>query len=406
MCSLALVVFAFILALLVGVFFLEVLSAIAFPLRDDEIPPSNRPRQRVAVLIPAHNESTEVLPTLADVKAQMHGPDRILVVADNCSDDTAAVAATAGVDVVSRNDPDRCGKGYALAFGLGHLASDPPEIVVLLDADCRLGNAVIDRLAASCAAMRRPVQALYLMTASQEIDCRVGEFAFRVKNLVRPLGLKALGLPCQLMGSGIAIPWDLITSIDLASSSLVEDLKLGLEFALAKAPPVFCPSAAVVSSFPSSSEGTSTQRRRWEQGHIDMIVTGAPRLVALGIARENWALLAMALDLAIPPLSLLAVLVVAMSIVTSFGPSPAAMLLSLTTLAVLAVTVFLSWLGWGRDILPPSKLSLIGPYVIRKLPSYWQILVRAKVPAKWIRADRGSRAPLSPMEKQPAQLRR
>src|SRR5262249_1158907 len=152
------------------------------------------------VLVPAHNESIGLLPTLADIKAQMRASDRVVVVADNCTDDTAAVAAAAGAEVVARNDPDRKGKGYALAWGLRHLGLHPPEIVSMVDADCRLGVTAVDRLAGACAMTRRPVQALNLVISSDEspINSRVAEFAWRVKNWVRPCGLRALGLPCQL----------------------------------------------------------------------------------------------------------------------------------------------------------------------------------------------------------------
>jgi hypothetical protein len=74
--------------------------------------------------------------------------------------------------------------------------------------------------------MGRPVQALYLMMApaDSQINYKVAEFAWRVKNWLRPLGLRALGLPCQLMGTGMAFPWEVIRRADLASASLVEDL--------------------------------------------------------------------------------------------------------------------------------------------------------------------------------------
>ena len=106
-----------------------------------------------------------------------------------------------------------------MAWGLRHLGMDPPDIVIIVDADCRLADSAIDRLAAACAVTHRPVQALDLMTAPDEspINFRVAEFAWRLKNWVRPLGLRALGLPCQLMGTGMAFPWDLIRSADLAS---------------------------------------------------------------------------------------------------------------------------------------------------------------------------------------------
>src|SRR5262245_56051654 len=246
-----LAIVAGLLAVPFAVFFVEIIAAILLPQRERAARPSASFRRRVAVLVPAHNESTELLPTLADIRTQLRPGDRLLVVADNCSDDTAAVAVAAGAEVIERHDPARFGKGYALDFGLHHLAADPPDIVIVVDADCRLADDMIDPLATTCALMRQPAQALYLMTAPDEsaINYRVAEFAWRVKNWLRPLGLGALGLPCQLAGTGMAFPWDAICPADLASGWIVEDLKLGLDLALAGHPPLFCPSARVTSRF-------------------------------------------------------------------------------------------------------------------------------------------------------------
>src|SRR5260221_2028140 len=187
------------LAVPVVVFLVEIIASIAIPEQRHSIPLVNDPRPRVAVLVPAHNEGNALLPTLADIKAQMGSSDRLLVVADNCTDDTLDVPAAAGAEVIDRNDPDRKGKGYALAWGLRHLGEDPPDVVVIVDADCRLADGAIDRLAATCAATHRPVQALYMMLApdGSPINLRVAEFACRVKNWVRPRALGALRLPDQ-----------------------------------------------------------------------------------------------------------------------------------------------------------------------------------------------------------------
>ena len=271
-----------VLAIPVAILFLEIIAAIVLPQPPDDFLPIRKKesRHRVAVLVPAHNESSNLLSTLADIKAQLHAGDRLLVVADNCSDDTAAVATAAGAEVIERHDPNRFGKGYALDWGIRHLGMDPPEIVIMFDADCRLGPSAIDRLAATCIMTRGPAQAFSLMIPPEGAspNLRISEFAWRVKNWVRPFGLRALGLPCPLFGSGMAFPWNLIHSVNLASGHIVEDLKLGLDFALTGFAPVFCPSARVVSYFPFSISGIESQRLRWEQGHINMIPTYAPRL--------------------------------------------------------------------------------------------------------------------------------
>jgi cellulose synthase/poly-beta-1,6-N-acetylglucosamine synthase-like glycosyltransferase len=193
------------------------------------------------------------------------------------------------------------------------------------------------------------------------------------------------------MGTGMALPWDLIRKVDLASGQIVEDLKLGLDLALAGSPPLFCPFAAVTSEFPSSVEGVESQRRRWEQGHIGIILTATPYLVLVGIKQVRLDLLMLALDVAVPPLSLLALLVMAVSVVTALatlvGASSAPMLMSATSLLGFVTTVFLCWLRWGRDILPLGSVLPMVSYVIKKIPLYFQILSR-KSALQWIRTDR------------------
>ncbi len=384
--------FAFLINIPVVVLLAEVLAATA--LARERRPPASAPvRSRVAVLVPAHDESGGIVPTLADIKAQLYPNDRLLVVADNCSDDTAAVADGTGAEVVVRDDPDRRGKGYALDFGLRHLSADPPDLVIVIDADCRLAEHTIDRLAATSAATGRPVQALDLMLAPEPsaINRQVAVFAWRLKNWVRPLGLSALGLPCQLMGTGMAFPWETIRCVDLASGAMVEDLKLGLELAAAGHAPVFCPAAVVTSEFPLSETGAATQRERWEQGHIGLIISAMPRFVLSAIAHRDWQLLALALDLAVPPLALLLLLllvaVTASGLAALAGIAILAFQLSVFACLAFAASVVLAWWSHGRTVLPASSLLLLPAYVWGKCRLYAALLT-GKRATRWIRTER------------------
>src|SRR5262245_55393315 len=193
-------------ALLTIVWFAEVLAG-CFALRQQRASPvaaPATPSHSTAVLIPAYNEGAGILPTIRDVQAQLGPNDRILVVADNCTDDTAAIVQAAGVDVTVRTDPARRGKGYALEFGVRHLALNPPDVVVIMDADCRLGDNTLRLLSDSAIASGRPVQSLYFMLAPERAPPSKGVnlFAWRVKNWIRPLGLRLFGLPTQLFGTG------------------------------------------------------------------------------------------------------------------------------------------------------------------------------------------------------------
>src|SRR5438132_229653 len=86
-----------------------------------------------------------------------------------------------------------------------------PDVVIIVDADCTLEEGFVDRLASAAAAGGRPVQScnLVIPPAGAGLKDRLSWFAFQYKNLVRPLGLDRLGLPC-LLSTGAAFPWPVI----------------------------------------------------------------------------------------------------------------------------------------------------------------------------------------------------
>ena len=136
-------------ALPVAIFLFETIGAIAPPESAFAPPPGGGTRGRVGVLIPAHDEEDVLPETIPELLRQLRHGDRLLVVADNCSDRTATVAKELGADVVVRTDPINRGKGFALDFGIRHFANDPPKVVVVIDADCLVSDCAIERLLGS-----------------------------------------------------------------------------------------------------------------------------------------------------------------------------------------------------------------------------------------------------------------
>jgi cellulose synthase/poly-beta-1,6-N-acetylglucosamine synthase-like glycosyltransferase len=316
------------------------------------------------------------------------------VVADNCLDDTAAVAAAAGAEVLTREDPLHRGKGYALDFAIRHLASSAaPEVVLFIDADCRIDARSVDLLVRRCLQTQRPVQALYLMHAPADAGplTRIAEFAWAVKNQVRPLGMHRLGLPCQLMGAGMAFPWVSLKAVRLATGSIVEDVKLGVELARVNMPPLFCPQACVLSLFPQSREGLQTQRTRWEHGQLGFALSEVPRLLAQALRRRSVPLLGVALDLCVPPLALLLLVTVMLWIVTAVffhvtSHARAAFVLISATLLLFVLSVLIAWARYGRHIITLGTLALGGLYALRKIPLYARFLIARQV--DWVRSKR------------------
>jgi cellulose synthase/poly-beta-1,6-N-acetylglucosamine synthase-like glycosyltransferase len=391
--SAGLSIFAGTLCIAVVTLFVEVVFARA-PSRNDSIEkPNEESCAQAAIIIPAHNESAGVLGTLTDLMPQLSANDRLIVVADNCSDDTAALAASAGAEVIERIDLVRIGKGYALAHGLAHLNDKPPEFVIFIDADCRVQRDMIARLKLACATFDTPVQACFLMVAAEQspIDHTLAEFAWIVKNWARPLGLLALGFPVQLMGTGMIFPWKQIRSVVLASDNLAEDLKLGLDLTAAGHAPRFYPQVVGTSEFPLSTKGTDSQRQRWVQGHVGMILEEAPKLLLRALIKRNWRLLVLVVDLMVPPLSLLVFLIVAtflaaLALILIGAPSTAAAIAG-ANFVILGCSIFLSWLKFGQEVISLRDLAPAALQIWRKLPFYFSLYI-GKRATSWVRTDR------------------
>jgi len=356
---------------------------------------------RIAVLIPAHNEQAGIGPTLDRLSPQLGPSDRVLVVADNCTDDTADIARTKGAQVLVRVDRTRRGKGYALDAGVKQLGSweRPPDVVVVLDADCWFEHdRDLARLGSRALATSRPQQARDELVASERSSPgeRLARFAFLVKNSIRPLALRRLGAPCLLTGTGMAIPWRCIEAVDLASGDIVEDMRLGIDLAIAGFPPCHYPSACVLSEPPNADRARVTQRTRWEQGHLRSIASHAPRLVRTCVRRPRLAVLA--LELCVPPLSSLVLLLVGGAVLLamlwlipgliwqgwSLSVLPLAAILG--TLAIASGSLLVAWAVRGRGILSAGDLLAIPWYALGKLPIYLHLLRGGE--RTWVRTER------------------
>ena len=346
------------------------------------------------VVVPAHDESAVIAATLRSLRAQLRAGDTLLVVADNCTDDTAAIARAEGAVVTERFDAERRGKGYALEWGVRHPLARATAVTIIVDADCVVNAGGLVALAHAAAMSGQPVQGDYLLEAPASAGpaTRFSAFAIRIKNRARLLGSQRLGIPSILTGSGMAFPREVLDHVQLGSGEIVEDLLMSVDLALAGSPARFCPEARITSPLPLDRAAAEGQRARWERGYLSVARRFAWRLVAAGVRRRSPRLIAMGVDLAIPPLSLFVVALTAISVIalvgTLLGASPAGLVVAALQLALFLATVSIGWFFYGRDLLGLADFLALPLKVAAKLPFYIRIAKRPQ--DGWVRTARDS----------------
>lgn len=374
-----------------SVFWMECVLAL-FPRKRQTI--SQQVEGEVWVVIPAHNEASVISSTLQTLNSQRNTNTHVLVIADNCDDETGRLALEHGCHVIERSNQIFRGKGFALQFACQYLGKHhDPSVVVILDADCQVDPDTVSQISSLAFQLNRPVQGLNLSTSPDSTSnlSTLSELGFRFKNLIRPLGLLRINMPCHLMGTGIAVPWAALADPQSLADDLAEDMQLGVDLAVAGYPTYFYPEVSVSSQLPQNQSGFMTQRTRWEQGHLQTSLKQIPVLISQSLRQRRLDLLMLALDLTIPPFSLLMLSWASVLLVTFLGWLAGAsiwpFLVMLVTGALTGLTIFCSWLKHCRSRIPFTSLLFLPFYALRKIPIYFSFLSGRGV-RQWVRTER------------------
>ncbi|HEX6713799.1 MAG TPA: glycosyltransferase family 2 protein [Thermoleophilaceae bacterium] len=267
-------------------------------------------RMRFAVLVPARDEEAMIATTLTSLLRLEYPHDRrqVIVIADNCTDATASVAAKAGATVWVREDGANGGKGAAIGWALTRMQACGPDVdaVVMVDADCEVSRNLLSAVEGRMRTGAEAVQVAYGVAnpdASWLAGLRYASFA--LVNLVRPCGKTALGLSCGLFGTGMGFSRGLLARHPWTARSLVEDQEYHLEIVAAGERVTFAPDAWVRSPMPTTLRRARSQQLRWDAGRTALIRRYTPRLLRLGVRRRDAACLHAALEPLVPPQSLL-----------------------------------------------------------------------------------------------------
>ncbi len=353
---------------------------------------------QLAVVVPAHNEAELIGRCVRSLFAQTYpsGSYTVIVVADNCTDETAACARKAGAGVMVRDEPAARGKGQALRWAMDRIlvGPEPPDAVVVVDADSLAHPELLWELEAERAAGAEVVQAEYLVADENgSTQSELVALAFLLFHRVRLGGRRALGLPANLVGNGMLLTRMVLERHPWSAVSGAEDLEYSIHLRLAGVRPVFAPAAHIYGPMPNEKAAAESQRLRWEGGRYLMVRRWLVRLIAEAWNRRDWYLLDAAVDLAVPPLGLLlVVLLCGLALASAFG---VAGLIAVAAVMpwIFATAAFVGFVAVGlRAAGAPtsSYLTLLRrapAYLLRKLFVYLKIL-RGEGLGTWVRTQR------------------
>ena len=372
-------------------FLLEVFLGIV-RLKDPFSHDSQQAGIRSVILVPAHNEESVITSTLENLLSVADEQDHIVVIADNCNDQTAQLARQYAHQVLERTDENNRGKGFALAYGLSSITDLSPDVVIVVDADCEVAKNAILKLKQAAHTLQRPVQASYLLYAPEAASAkqRVSAFAIYVKNILRPLGLNLIGGSVPITGSGFAAPYASLKDVDLASGEIVEDMKLGIDLALQDQPCHFLHEAHIRSPLPGGQTSSNTQRERWEHGHLGVMSRYMPMLFIQSLLKRRPALFFTALDMSILPLTLLVAVNVVVLIfnllIFAWAGMAFPMLLASLNLVMVFTGLFLANKYAGESALKRGDLQAIFQFALSKVGIYTSLLKGKR--SGWVKTKR------------------
>ncbi|HGG60163.1 MAG TPA: glycosyltransferase [Gammaproteobacteria bacterium] len=347
---------------------------------------------KLAIVTPAHNEASGIGDTIASLLACDHPlpASDIHVVADNCTDRTAEIAAEAGCTVLERHDEQRRGKGYALNFAFSQLLDGGYDALVVVDADTRVDANFLDALRARFGKGASAVQTAYRV-GNPEMGRRprLMHIAFLAFNYLRPLSRQQAGFSCGILGNGFALSSATLAEIPYDSFSIVEDLEYHIRLVRSGRIVEFEPDASVWSDMPVTAEEARSQRERWEGGRFRMVLDQTPKLLRDIFVRRRPALIEPLLELLLLPLSYHVGALLMLLLVAWLAGSGGLMIYGVFALLLIVSHIVIA-LILGRATLDDWKALFSAPfYMLWKLGKLPAILKFAGKGAEWKRTSRG-----------------
>ncbi len=345
-------------------------------------------RTLVRVIVAAHDEEAVIEGIAGDLAGQDYPPELLesWVVADRCTDDTA-VKASSFVHTAERFDGGG-GKGGAIAWLLADRPLGDDEVLVVLDADNRIDPQFISSVAAAFEDGHHAIQT-YLDVANPDSSpvTTASALTYWASNRSVQLARSNLGWSCDLGGTGMAITSHALAAVGGFTDELTEDLSLNIRLNLAGYRTHWLHHTRVNDEKPVDANTAVHQRARWARGKSDVRRAYGPILLRRAIGDRQPALFDLWIRLYNPGRSLLALLLVVLTVLAFVSPDSglwSGWLLGMITIVVLALP--LVFLVIDRV---PTRYLIRYPYVVVIALMWVPVRVAGRFVGSWRRTPHG-----------------
>ncbi|ROT44759.1 glycosyltransferase family 2 protein [Pusillimonas sp. NJUB218] len=351
---------------------------------------------RFDIIVPAHNEAGIIKQTLQSLK-KLDWPEthyRIIVIADNCTDDTAAIASANGATVLKRHNDTQRGKGYALDHGIRFfLESSPGDAVVVIDADTQVSENLLSCFAARLSSGADAIQAHYgVLNPNDSWRTRLMTIAYSAFHAVRSRGRERLHVSCGLRGNGMCFSRALLLEQPPQVYSLAEDVEYGVLLGLNDVRVHYADEALVLAELPTSGADSASQRQRWEGGRFAVAKAYSGKLLHHALRHRSRISLDLALDLLTLPLAYLCISIAVTACLAGLASLiyPTQFFWLWLCLSLLGALILHVLRGWQLSPLGPAAL-----FDLLRVPFFiaWKLVVmlKQKGNTNWIRTKRNNR---------------
>ena len=240
---------------------------------------------------------------LTAIEADRRPRDRVLVVADRCTDTTAEIARGFGAAVLERGEDEEPGRAAARQAGLEHAAALEWDAVLMLDADSVIEPGFFTACERALATGAPAVQARSESGRGRTLAQEISLAAFTLQGITIPRGRDRLGISVRLRGTGMAIRRDLALQHRFRAPAS-EDLFFTLDLMLDGVRCRHVDDARLRSEGASSWDAFGGQKVRYEAGRMAAARTFVPRLLRRAVSHRDASSLEMAWFLVTPPFAL------------------------------------------------------------------------------------------------------